>query len=121
YCKLPVLASRRNESLDHRLATRARIQISAVRLKDSPLNSIKVNLRPALPHLGHRKFLKLDFRPAQHFHGRALEGVVVPRSHPQHAAAVKKLPLPPRLVLLPELKRSGSHLRIRLIGPVSPT
>src|SRR5579871_2367369 len=59
HCKLAVFAPCRRKSFDHRLATGAGFEISAVGLEDSPLDSVKVDLRPALLHLCNRELLEL--------------------------------------------------------------
>ena len=115
-----VLASRGDKSLHDRLATRAGIQISALRLEDSPLDSFEVNLGPAFLHLRRREFVKLDLRVPQRFDRSSLEGVIASRSHPEDSGAVQELALPLALVLCPQLERPSRHLRVRLIGPYVP-
>ena len=51
YCDLAVLAACGDEGVSYRLATGARVEISAVWFEDCPQDSFKVDLRPAFFHL----------------------------------------------------------------------
>src|SRR5580698_8676874 len=60
----------------------------------------------------------LDRRRSQRFYRSTLKGIIAPRSHPQDASTVQKLPFPAPLILHPELERLRRHLGIRLIRAV---
>src|SRR5258708_40167931 len=57
---LPIHTAFGHECVDHGLATGAGIEVSALRLEDSPVNIREVDLRPPLFHLRRRQLPKLD-------------------------------------------------------------
>src|SRR5579862_1603331 len=112
------MPSRSHKCFDYRCTTGPRIEISALRFEDSPLDALEIDLRPAFPHRSCAEFLKLDLGGFEHLHRSPLEGGVAAGSHPKNAAAVQKLATPFALVLRPQLQRSGSHLGVGLVGTI---
>ena len=61
---------------------------------DTPLHFGKIDLRPALRQVPHRKMLMRDLGLFQHGKRTALPGIVAPESHPEDADPVKESALP---------------------------
>jgi len=101
YCKLLVFSAAIHERIDHSLAADPGLEISALRLEDSPVHVREVYLRPALLHRTRGEFLKLNLSLPKHAERAAFISVILTADHPKNAAAMQELPLPAPLVLIP--------------------
>src|SRR6266849_1327389 len=104
--------------LEDCLAIPPRRKKSAVLFEDGPLYIGEIDLGKALPGLGGAQFLELNAGIAQQRQGSFFE-IVLRAGHPEHARAVKQLPVPALLVFLPQLQRPCRHadvLRLWSVG-----
>src|SRR5712691_9754366 len=109
--ELTVVAALREESLEHGGTRPPRGEIAAVLLQNRPADLFAIDLREAARNLGALQLLERDVRVAQD-RQRGLLVLVVAFNEPEDADAVVQLPVPPRLVFLPERERPRGHPRV---------
>jgi hypothetical protein len=97
---LAILAALSDKLIDDRLRRSAGEEISTLRLINTPLDFLEINLRPPPRKLSYIKLFERNsgfFQKAK----RAALIPIVSFGHPKHSDREKELPLPLRFVLLP--------------------
>src|SRR2546427_11801028 len=106
--ELTVFATLREKSLEHGGTRPPRGEIAAVLLQNCPADLFAIDLRQAARNLGALQLLERDVRVAQD-RQRGLLVLVVAFDEPEDTETVVQLPVPSRLVLLPERERPRGH------------